>query len=85
MGNEILTKLANGQMQGNPLSNIVALSRDFRNAKNPQEFIANRLANNPKVQEAVQYINKFPNIKEAYYSLAKERGVDGDQFLNNFR
>ena len=73
------------QGQGNPLSNIVALSRDFRNAKDPQQFIMNRLANNPRVQEAVKYINGFPNIKEAYYNLAQQKGVDPDEFLKNFR
>lgn len=44
--------------------------------------------NNPALQQAIDYVNKNGgNPKEAFYKLAKEKGVDPNEVLkqiNNF-
>lgn len=85
MGNPILTRLAQGLGQNSQLSEIVALARNFRNAQNPQAFLENMLASNPRMKDAMDMIKQYDSPKDAYYALAKQKGVDPEEFLRNFR
>lgn len=85
MGNPILTRLAQGLGQNSQLSEIVALARNFRNAQNPQAFLENMMASNPRMKDAMDMIKQYDSPKDAYYALAKQKGVDPEEFLRNFR
>lgn len=41
---------------------------------------------NPNMKQAIDYVNaNGGNPKEAFYKLAKERGVDPDSILNSLK
>ncbi len=49
---------------------------------NPMLALQNMITSNPKYQEAMNFINSVGgDPKQAYYSLAKQKGVDPDNFL----
>lgn len=42
--------------------------------------------NNPNMKQAIDYINSNGgNPKDAFYKLAKERGVDPESILNSLK
>lgn len=47
---------------------------------NPQQAIQKVLNDNPQIQQLMQLSNNDP--KEAFYSLAKQKGVDPNYILN---
>ena len=52
-------------------------------ARNPQAAIAQMLQNNPNMQKVNQLIQQNGgNAQKAFYSLAKQMGVDPNQILN---
>lgn len=85
MGNPILTRLAQGLGQNSQLSEIVALARNFRNSQNPQAFLENMMSSNPRMKDAMDMIRQYDSPKDAYYALAKQKGVDPEEFLKNFK
>ena len=53
-------------------------------AQNPQMAIMQMAQNNPNMKQALDYINaNGGNPKDAFYKLAKEKGVDPDSILNS--
>ena len=55
-------------------------------SQNPQMAIQNIMQNNPSMKQAIDYINaNGGNPKDAFYKLAKERGVDPDSILNSLK
>lgn len=59
----------------NPMrNNIKAIS-------NPREYVQ-RYMNNPQVQSL---INQYGNPKRAFYAVAKQRGINADEFLKSIK
>ena len=55
-------------------------------AQNPQMAIMQMAQNNPNMKQALDYINaNGGNPKDAFYKLAKEKGVDPDSILNSLK
>lgn len=58
----------------------------FEASTNPQAFIQSMMANNPKAVEITQLINAHGgDAKSAFYTLAKQKGIDPDEFLKSLR
>lgn len=54
----------------------------YKAASNPQAFIQNMLRNNPNAAQVMQLINSNGgNPKAAFYSLARQRGINPEDFL----
>lgn len=50
---------------------------------NPQMLLQNMMSNNPQMKQVMDYVNaNGGNAKEAFYKLAKERGVNPDDIIN---
>ena len=48
--------------------------------------LQNLVQNNPNMKQAIDYVNaNGGNPKEAFYKLAKERGIDPDSILNSLK
>lgn len=66
--------------------NIMQVFNMARSMRNPNMFMNTYLRNNPQYNQAMNYINQNGgNAKDAFYKLAEEKGVDPEQFLNQFR
>ena len=55
-------------------NNIKAIS-------NPREYVQ-RYMNNPQVQSL---INQYGNPKRAFYAVAKQKGINADEFLKSIK
>lgn len=54
----------------------------YKAASNPQAFIQNMLRNNPNAAQVMQLINSNGgDPKAAFYSLARQRGINPEDFL----
>ena len=55
-------------------------------SQNPQMAIQNIMQNNPNMKQAIDYINaNGGNPKDAFYKLAKERGINPDTILDSLK
>ena len=44
------------------------------------------MLNNPNMKQAIDYVNaNGGNPKDAFYKLAKEKGIDPDSILNSLK
>ena len=76
--NPLLTGIMNPQ--------IKQLMQTVQMSQNPQMAIQNLMQNNPGMKQAIDYVNaNGGNPKDAFYKLAKERGVDPDSILNSLK
>ena len=58
----------------------------FKASNNPQAFIQSMMANNPQAAEAMQLIQAHGgDARAAFYALAKQKGVDPDEFLKSLQ
>lgn len=64
------------QLQLNP-SQIKQIWQNIQSFGSPQALVNNVLNNNPQLKSMLQYNSP----KEAYYALAKEKGIDPDYIL----
>lgn len=56
----------------------------YKTASNPQAFVQSMMVNNPKAMEVMNAINSCGgDPKAAFYSVAKQKGIDPEQFLNS--
>lgn len=54
----------------------------IQNSRNPQAMLQSLIQSNPKLQQMINYINKNGgNPKDAFYNMAKEKGIDPEEFL----
>lgn len=52
--------------------------------RSPQGMMQQMIRSNPQMKQAMDYVNaNGGNPKEAFYKLAKEKGVDPDEFLKS--
>ena len=81
MKNPMMSKL-----QGSQFGQLKQMANLIKTAKNPQMMINQMLQNNPNYKQAVDFVNQNGgNAKEAFYSLAKQNGLDPNEILNMFR
>lgn len=83
--NPILQQLAQGtaSQQPNNLGQLKAMMNTIKGAQNPMNMIDSLAQNNPvmkNVSDAIKSANGNP--KDAFYQMAKQKGVDPNQILN---
>ena len=62
-----------------PIKNTMQL---LKNSGNPQMLFNQMLSQNPQMKEVMDYVNSNGgNAKDAFYKMAKEKGVNPDDIL----
>lgn len=87
MVNPILQMLGERPQQTpNNLSQIKNMAQMIRGSRNPQNALNALLTQNPQMQQVINYVNQNGgNAQEAFYKLAKERGVNPEDVLSLFK
>ena len=76
--NPLLTGIMNPQ--------IKQLMQTITTSQNPQMALQKLMENNPGMKQAIDYVNaNGGNPKDAFYKLAKERGIDPESILNSLK
>lgn len=58
----------------------------LQGAKNPEETLNQMMQSNPQIKQALDYVNaNGGNAKDVFYKLAKEKGVNPDDILNQLK
>jgi hypothetical protein len=58
----------------------------FKSAQNPQALLNNMASQNPQLKQVMEAINQHGgDPKKAFYDIAKERGIDPDEILNQLK
>ena len=71
--------------QGSSLSRN-DLFKNFLNSSNPKELLNSLISQNPQLQNLMQVMNSSRMTpKQFFYSYAKQKGIDPDQFLSSLR
>ena len=71
--------------QGSSLSRN-DLFKNFLNSSNPKELLNSLISQNPQLQNLMQAMNSSRMTpKQFFYSYAKQKGIDPDQFLSSLR
>lgn len=66
----------------NRVTPIKSMMQMMKTAGNPQMMFQQMLSQNPQMQQIVQYVNNNGgNPKEAFYKMAKEKGVNPNDIL----
>ena len=72
--------------QNQNLANLKAMMQMFKASQNPQAFIQQMMANNPQAADAMNLIQTYGgDARAAFYALAKQKGIDPEQFLNSLQ
>lgn len=58
------------------------LAQMLRTVNNPQAMVSQVISQNPQITAVV---NKYGDPKTAFYKLAEQQGIDGDEILRLFR
>jgi hypothetical protein len=57
-----------------------------KTAGNPQMMMQQMMGQNPQIKQAMDYIQQNGgDPKEAFYKLAKEKGINPDDILNQLK
>lgn len=68
--------------QGN-LAQIKQMAQMMKTAQNPQAMLNSLMAQNPQMRQVMDFVRQNGNNpREAFYSLAKQKGVNPDDILN---
>ena len=58
----------------------------LQGAKNPEAALNQMMQSNPQIKQALDYVNaNGGNAKDVFYKLAKEKGVNPDDILNQLK
>ena len=58
----------------------------FKSSSNPQAFIQQMMANNPKATDALRLIQTYGgDARAAFYDLARQKGIDPEAFLKSIQ
>jgi hypothetical protein len=58
----------------------------FKSAQNPQALLNNMASQNPQLKQVMEAINQHGgDPKKAFYDIAKERGIDPNEILNQLK
>lgn len=80
--NPILQNLTRNQM-AQTVRPIKDMMNMLNSSGNPQMMLQNMMSQNPRLKEAMDYVNaNGGNPKEAFYKLAKERGINPDDIIS---
>ena len=76
-------QMVNNMPFANPqIAQIKQMMNTMKMMKNPTAFIQS----NPQMQQAIQLANSLGNNpKEAFYALAKQKGVNPEDILNQLK
>lgn len=75
--------MQNSQPQTN---NLQQMMNTIKNSRNPKAMLEQMMQSNPQIQQAMNYINQNGgNAKDAFYALARQKGVDPESVLKMFR
>ena len=75
--------MQNSQPQTN---NLQQMMNTIKNSRNPKAMLEQMMQSNPQIQQAMNYINQNGgNAKDAFYALARQKGVDPESVLRMFR
>ena len=68
------------------LNGIKQMMQMFKMASNPQQYLISMINQNPQMKEVVNFVNQSgKNPKDAFYALAKQRGVDPNEILRQLQ
>ena len=82
---EMMGSQAQNAQSGN-MQSLRQMANAVRNSRNPQMMLMELAQSNPQMKQAIEYIGQNGgNAKEAFYALAKQKGVNPDTILNMFR
>lgn len=82
---EMMGNQAQNAQSGN-MQSLRQMANVVRNSRNPQMMLMQLAQSNPQMKQAIEYIGQNGgNAKEAFYALAKQKGVNPDTVLNMFR
>ena len=82
MNNPILNRMNNNAMNSLPCSKFANMIQMLRGANNPNGMFTQLLSQNPQMKQVLQQAQQYGNSpKEAFYTLAKQKGVDPEEFL----
>lgn len=82
---EMMGNQAQNTQSGN-MQSLRQMANVVRNSRNPQMMLMELAQSNPQMKQAIEYIGQNGgNAKEAFYALAKQKGVNPDTILNMFR
>lgn len=58
----------------------------LKSAQNPQALLNNMASQNPQLKQVMEVINQHGgDPKKAFYDIAKERGIDPNEILNQLK
>ena len=63
----------------NNIQQVKSIMNLAKSSNNPNAFIQNLINTNPQVKQ-IMSMNKG-NLKDVYYDMAKQKGVDADELL----
>lgn len=65
------------------MSKIKEMVNLIKSSKDPQSMIQSMINQNPQMKQVMEMVNKNGgNPKNAFYALAKQKGVNPDDILN---
>ena len=73
--------------QANPQQNsIFNVINTIKNAQNPTMMLQSMMANNPQLQQVMDYVkSQGGNAEQAFYNLAQQQGVDPKSILDQLK
>ena len=78
--------LKNLQSQSVLPSHFKQMMNTIRNCGNPQMMLNQMLGSNPTYKQVIEYVNaNGGDAESAFYKMAKEKGVDPNEILNQLR
>ena len=85
--NPMISQLNQRNLNSNPqMQQINNLMNSVRAAKDPQFALNQLMTNNPRLQQAMLLIQTMGgNPEQAFYTYAKQMGVDPNEVLNTIK
>ena len=82
--NPMLNQLNNSPNQITPdLTQVKEMAQMIGNAKNPDAMIQYLMTSNPQFKDAMNFVRQNGGSpKDAFYALAKQRGVNPDEIIS---
>lgn len=81
--NPILAAMSHQSTTPSSTNQIKELYNEFVNSSNPNYVIQQMLSQNPEVNTLLQQANGDP--RQAFYNLAKQRGINPNDILGMFK
>ena len=82
MGNPMSTIQETNQGLNKNQEQILQLWNVVKNSNNPAKIMEETIAQNPEFKKVMDSINSLGNPMTAFYTLAKNKGVDPNTYIN---